>query len=173
MHTCSELPCHCHLPRLLSQAVHPDILHLCCDNLLAAMSQVDVAATDQQAAIQGLNARKKEQSEAEEIWRAAKNALSNASLEEKAKCEREVDKAEDEVARLRWEVAKAEKKVAVATGQSGDWDNLQSDVDVYRDAYRKRISGQQAVLILLMYVCMHDSLVCTFLLSMSTKDKNV
>jgi len=118
------------------------------------MSQVDEAATHQQAAIQELNVMKNERSEAEEICRAAKITLRNASIEEKAKWEWEVDKAEDEVARLRWEVAKAEMKAVIATGQTGDLHNLQKEADVYRDAYHKRISGQQAILIFTC-VCMH------------------
>jgi uncharacterized protein (DUF3084 family) len=136
----------------------------CFDFLLAAMSQVDEVATQQQAVIQEFNKKKEELSDAQEDLRAAKTAFDSASPEEKARCEQEVYEARDEVFRLRWEVAKAELKAARTTGQTGELDDLQKAVDVYMLAYQKRIAGQQVILTFLMYVCI-IALVCTFLLS--------
>jgi chromosome segregation ATPase len=117
---------------------------------MAAMSKTDEAATLQQEAIEELRARKAELAEAQEISRAAKNKLPNAPIDQLAECKREVEKAEDEVARLRWEVSKAKKEAARASGETADLNNLQKDIDVYRDAYHRRISGQQTIVLFLL-----------------------
>ena len=54
-----------------------------------------------------------------------------------------VDNAEDEVARLRWEVAKANKEAVESRGEAVD--DLQIDINIYRAAYWKRLSGQDLI----------------------------
>lgn len=109
------------------------------------MSEADEAATRRQETTEELNARKAELVEAVAILHAAKNSLRSALQEELAERNLEFDKADEEVARLRWEVAKAQKEAAKARGDIVDLNDLQKDIDVYRDAYRKRISGQVAL----------------------------
>ena len=107
------------------------------------MSQVDEAAARPPEAAEELKGKKAELVEAEKYLRSAKNHWRNAQPEQQAESWQEADKAEVEVLRLRWEVAKAEKEAAKARGEGGtSLNDLQEDINVYREAYRQRLSGQ-------------------------------